>query len=87
VVVDWLHFVADGLWLGGQIYIVAVLMSALRLGAEPAGNLEHFLAILNRFSPVAYASVVLYSASGPFNGVQHITTWYDFFYSVYTAGP
>jgi copper transport protein len=82
VAVDWLHFIADALWFGGQIYLVLALIPALRLrhNLTPLGA---FLDALNRFSPFAYLSVGLYLVSGLFAAKVHIPSWYAFFNSIY----
>jgi copper transport protein len=82
VFADWLHYVADALWLGGQTYLVLVLIPVLRLRRE----LRHtgvFLRVLDRFSPAAYASVATFTLSGVFAAKVHIPSWYAFFTSTY----
>jgi len=83
VLVDWTHLLADALWLGGQIYIAVVLIPALQLRREPGRNTQAFLAMLNRFSPIAYLSIAIFTLSGGFNGKVHIPSWYAYFHSVY----
>ena len=83
VLVDWTHLLADALWLGGQIYIAAVLIPVLQLRREPGRNTPAFLAMLNRFSPIAYLSIAIFTLSGGFNGKVHIPSWYAYFHSVY----
>ncbi len=82
IFLDWLHFVGDALWLGGQIAIVAVLIPTLFDRREGA-HIQTFLDTLNRFSPAAYASIALFSLTGAFSGKVHIPSWYAFFNSVY----
>lgn len=83
VLVDLLHLLAVGLWLGGQIYIVLVLIPALLPATGRSGGSQTFLAALDTFSPVAYASVALFTVTGPFNAKIHIPSWTAFFGSVY----
>lgn len=83
VLVDWAHLLADALWLGGQLYIAAVLIPVLHLRREPGSNTAAFLAMLNRFSPIAYLSIAIFTLSGGFNGKVHIPSWYAYFHSVY----
>jgi len=83
VLVDWAHLLADALWLGGQIYIAAVLIPVLHLRRERGRNTAAFLAMLNRFSPIAYLSIAIFTLSGGFNGKIHIPSWYAYFHSVY----
>jgi putative copper export protein/methionine-rich copper-binding protein CopC len=82
VFLDWLHYLADAAWFGGQIYIVLVLIQVLRLRREP-NRTGAFLHTLDRFSPVAYASIALYMVSGVFSAKVHIPSWFAFFNSPY----
>jgi copper transport protein len=80
---DWLHFIGDALWFGGQIYIVLILIPVLRLRRGPGRAIEGFLDALNRFSPLAYGSIALFVLSGLFSAKIHIPSWYAFFHSIY----
>jgi copper transport protein len=80
---DWLHFIGDALWFGGQIYIVLILIPVLRLRRGPGRAIEGFLDALNRFSPLAYGSIALFTLSGVFAAKIHIPSWYAFFHSIY----
>lgn len=82
VLLDWLHYLADAAWFGGQIYLVLVLIPVLALRRDSI-HTSVFLDTLNRFSPVAYASVALYAISGVFAAKIHIPSWYAFFNSIY----
>lgn len=83
VVIDWLHLIGVALWFGGQIYIVLVLIPALRLLNAPRATIRAFLEMLNRFSPIAYGSIALFTISGAFVGTARIPSWHVFFNSVY----
>lgn len=82
VFLDWLHYLADAAWFGGQVYLVLVLIPAVALRRQPHRT-PAFLDILNRFSPVAYASIATFAVSGVFAAKIHIPSWYAFFNSVY----
>jgi copper transport protein len=82
VFLDWLHFLADAAWFGGQMYIVLVLIPALRVRRD-ASHARTFLRCLDRFSPVAYAGIATYVLSGAFAAKIHIPSWYAFFNSIY----
>ncbi|HLJ67575.1 MAG TPA: copper resistance protein CopC [Chloroflexota bacterium] len=82
VAADWLHFVADALWFGGQIYLVVALIPALRF-RHSVFPLREFLDALSRFSQLAYLSVGLYVVSGAFAAKVHIPSWYAYFNSIY----
>lgn len=81
--VDWLHFIGDSLWFGGQIYIVLVLIPVLGMRRDGRTHASLFLSTLNRFSPVAYLSIAFFIVSGVFAGKIHIPSWYAFFHSAY----
>jgi copper transport protein len=80
---DWLHFIGDALWFGGQVYIVLILIPVLRLRREPARAIGGFMEALDRFSPLAYGSIALFVLSGLFAAKVHIPSWYAFFHSIY----
>ncbi|MDQ2741640.1 MAG: copper resistance protein CopC [Chloroflexota bacterium] len=80
---DWLHLLGVALWLGGQIYLVLVLLPALVMRAAWQTHTHPFLDTLNRFSPVAYVSVVSAGLTGVFSSLIHIPSWYAFFVSIY----
>ncbi|MDQ6740599.1 MAG: copper resistance protein CopC/CopD, partial [Actinomycetota bacterium] len=80
---DWLHFVGDGFWFGGQTYIALNIIPVLRLRRRPAPVITGFMDVLNRFSPWAYGSIALFVFSGVFAAKIHISSWYAFFHSVY----
>jgi copper transport protein len=81
VVIDWLHLVATGIWVGGIFTVSLVLLPALKASGQ--AHLVPFLDTLDRFSPFAYASVVVLTLSGGFNGKFHVPSWDAFFNSVY----
>lgn len=83
IMIDWLHFVADAIWLGGQVAIAVVALRVLLRSTPTLAAQRGVLAMLDRFSPFAYASVAFYFLTGGFNGKIHIDTWYAFFHSVY----
>ncbi|PZR97519.1 MAG: hypothetical protein DLM70_19185 [Chloroflexi bacterium] len=83
IFLDWLHLLGVALWFGGQIYIALALIPALLTSGASGGDTPLFLEILNRFSPVAYLSVALFSVPGTFNGAVHIPSWDAFLESVY----
>lgn len=82
VLVDWLHLLGVALWLGGQVGIVLVLMPALKIPGD-GRNTRPFLAVLDRFSPVAYGSIAILALSGVFNSTIHIPSWFALLHSMY----
>ena len=80
---DWLHFIGDAVWLGGQIYILLILIPVLGLRRPFAHAVRGLMDTLDRFSPLAYGSIALFVLSGVFAAKIHIPTWYAFFHSIY----
>ena len=78
---DWLHLCAVGMWAGGLAALALILPVALRPYRGDARRLA-LVAVLNRFSPLAFASALLVVASGIFaslvwvNDPQQVTTRY-----------
>lgn len=70
---DWAHTLAVGFWAGGLLALVLVLPPAL---APYEGDVRRraLVAVLNRFSPLAFASVVVIVATGIFSTVLWIRT-------------
>jgi putative copper export protein len=72
---DWLHALAAGFWVGGVATLALVLPVALRpyMGAARRWAL---LAVLNRFSPIAVACVVVVIATGVYSASNwlHVPT-------------
>lgn len=82
VAIDFVHFLADALWFGGQIYFALVLIPVIRHLADQR-HASDFLDTLKRFSPAAYLSIAAFALSGLFAAKVHIPSWYAFFQSVY----
>ncbi|HJT56464.1 MAG TPA: copper resistance protein CopC [Ktedonobacteraceae bacterium] len=82
VVIDWLHLLAAGLWVGGMMYIATTYLPVLkRRGlAERARSL---ITILPYFSPLAIAGVLIMSITGPFNATFHLSSWQQFLTTAY----
>lgn len=81
VALDWLHLLATGIWVGGIFAVALVLIPAFKSSA--AFSLSPFLDTLDRFSPFAYASVIVLVLTGGFNGKVHVPSWTAFFDAVY----
>ncbi len=79
---DWAHLIADALWLGGQVAIAVALVPLLFLPGASLGP-ARFLRALDRFSPLAYASVATYMISGFVTAKVQIPSWYAYFNSIY----
>lgn len=73
VAIDWLHVVASGFWVGGILAGSLILIPALRTAGTR--GLPPFLDVLDRFSPFAYASVLILILTGGFNGKVHTPSW------------
>jgi uncharacterized membrane protein len=74
IVVQWAHFVAVGVWIGG----LAALLSAL--AATPSKERR---ARVGRFSAVALWTVVVVAITGTLRAIGEIESWDELFSSAY----
>ncbi|HEV3313027.1 MAG TPA: copper resistance protein CopC, partial [Chloroflexota bacterium] len=82
VLLDFAHLLAGGVWIGGIMAVVLVIVPAF--GAGPSETRTKFLLdSLDRFSPYAYISVGVLAITGSFNSSVHISSWGAFLASVY----
>lgn len=63
IAVDWLHLVGVGFWIGGLMALVLVLRPALSPYQGETRRVA-LLAVLKRFSPLAFASAIVVTVSG-----------------------
>ncbi len=82
VVIDWLHLLAAGLWVGGMMYIATTYLPVLkrRSLAERARSL---VTVIPYFSPLAIAGVLIMSITGPFSATFHLSSWLQFLTTAY----
>ncbi len=88
VLLDWLHLLANSLWVGGMAAIALALVPAFHAAVkESTGNGNDsrlaFLVILSRYSPVALAAVPTAMVTGTFNAQVHLDSHDAFFNSQY----
>ncbi|MDB5074464.1 MAG: copper resistance protein CopC [Chloroflexi bacterium] len=88
VLLDWLHLLANSIWIGGMIAIAIALVPALIGGVASSkgdGNDTRlaFLVILNRYSPLALIAVPTATVTGIFNAQVHLDSLDAFFNSLY----
>lgn len=69
--VDALHVAAMAAWVGGLVFLLAAVPAATRALAPPART-RLLAAILQRFSPLALASVALLVATGAYGTVVYL---------------
>jgi putative copper export protein len=74
VVIQWVHFAAAGIWLGG----LAALLLAVR--GEPS---ESRAAAVRRFSTVAAVGVLVVGATGGVRAIGELSTWSDLVTTTY----
>ncbi|HVA89707.1 MAG TPA: CopD family protein, partial [Chloroflexota bacterium] len=76
---DWLHLLANSVWIGGMAAIALAIVPTLRIpqsGGErdaAAGNLA-VLDLLDRFSPLAYLALATAAVTGEFNAQVHLSS-------------
>lgn len=73
ILFDWLHTIAVGLWIGGLMALVLVLPAALQPYTTEQRRWA-LVAVLKRFSPLAYASAGIVITTGIFNSLTWIST-------------
>jgi copper transport protein len=71
-VIDYLHLVASGVWLGGLFTIVVALIPVLRTRPESERN-AWLAAALPAFSLPALVAVAFLTLTGPLNGTVRMT--------------
>ncbi|GHO88971.1 copper resistance CopC/CopD family protein [Dictyobacter formicarum] len=65
IVFDWLHLLAQGIWLGGFTYLAFVLLPLLS-GAEFEYNTETLTFLLRRLTPILIAGMAIQLVCGLF---------------------
>jgi putative copper export protein len=71
--VDWVHLLAAGAWVGGLLALVWVLRPALQ-PLDTNGKRLALLAVLKRFSPIGVVAVALMIASGIYASLVYLYT-------------
>jgi copper transport protein len=79
VLLDWLHLLANAVWVGGMAAIALALIPALiRYSARgPRYALvgrDEFLTLLDRYSPAAFIAVATAGFTGMFNAQVHLSS-------------
>ncbi len=80
MLLDWLHLLANAVWVGGMAAIALALIPALlRYSARgPRYALvgrEEFLILLDRYSPAAFIAVATAGFTGMFNAQVHLSSF------------
>ena len=88
IILDWLHLLANTVWIGGMSAIALSLVTAVvRYSEQDArrwlGECGAFLTLLNRFSPAAFLALVVAAVSGMFNAQVHLSSLSQLFDSAY----
>src|SRR5262249_8825365 len=77
IAVDWVHFMAVAIWIGGLVSLIFVLPVAVQASARSG---ERVLArAVVRFSNLALASVLVIAATGTFQAWLEIGSWEGLF--------
>jgi putative copper export protein len=83
ILVDWLHLVGVGVWLGGQFFLALVLIPSLRETEALSDTSMVFLNVLNRFSPFAYGGVAALTAGGALTALIQFRSWDQVWHTTY----
>ncbi|MGH2410437.1 MAG: CopD family protein, partial [Chloroflexota bacterium] len=79
VLLDWLHLLANTVWVGGMAAIALALIPALHRQTRPVARSAsaaraEFLLVLDRFSPAAYLALATAAITGMFNAQVHLSS-------------
>lgn len=77
VLIEIVHVVGMGAWIGGLLGVLLVLPPAARALPAGPGRTRLLAAVLLRFSPVALTSVVVLTLAGTGLSLLSLTTLYD----------
>jgi putative copper export protein len=84
---DWLHLLANTVWIGGMAAMALALLPAARVLAERGEESVHVLAalldLLDRYSPAAYLALATAAFTGMFNAQIHLAGLSDLFTTTY----
>jgi copper transport protein len=72
-IIDLLHLLANGVWLGGLFTLAAVIIPALH-GRAPAERRAYLAASIPAFSAPALAAVAFVTLTGPLNATTRLTS-------------
>ena len=76
---DWLHLLANSVWIGGMAAIALSIVPALPAaqaagGRDAAAGSLAALDLLDRFSPLAYLALATAAVTGEFNAQVHLSS-------------
>ncbi|HVC79627.1 MAG TPA: copper resistance protein CopC, partial [Chloroflexota bacterium] len=76
---DWLHLLANSVWIGGMAAIALAIVPALPAarssgGRDAAAENLAVLDLLDRFSPLAYLALATAAVTGEFNAQVHLSS-------------
>lgn len=75
VLVRWLHLMAAVTWMGGMLFLVLVIVPALRGRLEPGQRMELVGQVGKRFSYVGWGAVAVLVPSGVLLAMDRGMTW------------
>ncbi|HXT35512.1 MAG TPA: CopD family protein [Chloroflexota bacterium] len=80
VLLDWLHLLANTVWVGGMAAIALALVPALHGQARQDARSSsaaraEFLLVLDRFSPAAFLALATAAITGMFNAQVHLSSF------------
>lgn len=72
ILVDWVHLVGAGIWIGGLMYFAAAMWTLVR--GEFAGRTALVARLIPRFSAVALPTVALLGLTGLYSAVVNVAS-------------
>ena len=73
IVVDWLHLIGAGVWVGGLLHLLLAFPAIVRISAETGKPLLG--AMIARFTRIAIAATILLSLTGLYNTWIHVESF------------
>jgi uncharacterized membrane protein len=71
----WLHLLAAIFWVGGQLFLVLVVLPVLRQQVAEAGRVRIVAQIGRRFAMLSAVALAVLIVTGPLNAIDHGLSW------------
>ena len=71
----WLHVVAAIFWVGGQLFLVLVVLPVLRQEMAEADRVRVVSRVGRRFALLSSVALAVILVTGPLNAIEHGLSW------------
>lgn len=72
IIVHYLHLLAAISWVGGMVFVFAILIPTLKQSTKPAKRLEIMKQVGRRFAVISWISIVLLLATGVYKAWDRV---------------